>query len=255
MEVVHRVDERAVGADAARDDVGRAVDELREAVDDDIGAVQRGCDHAGREGVVDDEPRAVRVRDPRERRQVGDPQRRIRHRLAVEDLRARREGALDGVEVGEVDEGRRDRRLPRQEVVHERPRSAVERVARDDVVARVAALEEDARDRREPARGAVGVLGRLERRELPREDHHGRVEVAALEVAAARGTCASLEDVGETPRLEDGEGRARLDREVHASVLAELVARAREPHDGVARKRGTMGARNGNARRIACVFV
>ena len=168
MQIVQLVDEGAVRADAARDDIGGAVDELGEAVDDHIRAVQRGRDGDRREGVVDDEHGTALVRDLGERRQIRHAQRGVGHRLAVEHAGARRERAGHGLEVREVHERGRDARLARQIIVQQRPSAAVERLTGDDVITRIAGLKERPGDRRHAARGAVRARRRLERGEVAR---------------------------------------------------------------------------------------
>ena len=241
MQVHHRADEVARRAHRASNDVGRATQELRRAVHDDIGAVSNRREDQRRERVVDDEARAVFVCDPRERRKVRDLQRRIGKRLDVEHARL---GLLQRIphriEIVGVDERRLDTGARGQVVLQQRERPAVERRASDDALVLRADLQQRRGNRSDAGARCITSLRALHRREHAPECEHRRVEVPPVEVATARRTACvrerpafAAEDARHHVRGEHGERRARFDREVHAAVFAEFVAGARHRGDGV----------------------
>ncbi len=232
---VHELhDERRGAAHGPGDVVAGAVHELGEAVHHDVGAVLDRRDDQRRERVVHDQHGPVPVRDLGQRGDVRDPQRGVRHRLAVEHPGPRREGTLDGREVGDVHERRRDTRLHRQVVVQQRERSAVHRATGDDVVARVAELRDDGRDGCHAARRAVARFRAFVGGDLAAEHVHRRVEMPAVEVAAPHVRAeVPLEDLRHRLGVDHRERGARLDGHVHAAVLAELVPQVGERPDRI----------------------
>ena len=88
----------------AEEQVGVAADELRGAVEDDVGAeLERPLAQRRRERVVDDDERAARVGDLGGGADVGDTEQGVRRRLQPQQRRPVAPGR-DRVEVGDVDE-------------------------------------------------------------------------------------------------------------------------------------------------------
>jgi hypothetical protein len=223
---IHQLqDEVLVGADRAGDVVRGAADELGHAVHHDVRAQLLRAQQQWAEGVVDDQFQAAAMGDLGQRRYVRHPQGRVGDALGENGPGPRRDGRLDRVEVRDVDQGRRDACLGRQEVVQQGIGAAVDRVRRNQVVTGIAQLEQGAGNGRHSAGRAVRSLGAFQRRELPGEVVDGRVEVPAVQVAAAPvGAALAVEHLGQDVGVHCGEGRAGLDRHVDPAVLAELVA-------------------------------
>jgi hypothetical protein len=233
VQIHQRLDEFLRAAHGTGDNVGHAADELRDAVHHDIRAVIDRAQNEGAEGIVDHEGNAGVMRDRRELRDVRSAQRRVRQALRVDGARPVGDGSTHGVEIGNVDEGRRYARLRRQEIVHQRIGAAVHGIRCDDVIARTAEREQRRGNRAHAARGAVRGFGALDRRELQAEVVHGGVEMPPIQVATGIVTFQPLEQGRHRAGLHDRERRARLDGHVDAAVLAKLVAQAGQRFDGI----------------------
>src|SRR5690606_35876082 len=158
----------------------------------------------GGERVVDGDGHAARVGDLDQPRDVEDAEERVRRRLDPEQLRLGPEGGLDGVGVGEVEEGEGEaERL--EHLRHEAEGAAVEVVRRDDVVAGAERLEEGVGGGDAGGEGdAVG--GPLERGEVALEGRPRGVRDAGVLVAVV--DAGGLLDVRarEVDRRHDGAG-------------------------------------------------
>jgi hypothetical protein len=123
--------------DRPADDVRVPAEELRQRVDDDVGAEADRLLQVGRgERVVDDQERVGLVRDGGDLGDVHDLEERVRRGLDPHEVgRLPRDGRADGVGVGEVDGVDRD--APRAEDARdEAVRARVGVVAEEDVGAR-----------------------------------------------------------------------------------------------------------------------
>ena len=244
---VHELHDEFGGATHGPGDVvAGAVHELREAVHDDVGTELDWRHDQWRERVVDHEHRTVPVSDVREPRDVGNSQRRVGHRFAIEDPGARRDRTLDRGEIRGVHERRRDSRLCGQIVVQEGERTAVDGAAGHHVVARAAELHDRRRDGGHPARSAVTRLCAFVSRDLATQHVDRRIEVTPVQVAAAHVRAkVTLEDLGHRRRVDHRERRTGLDRHVHAAVLAELVAEVGKGLDRVESAHGVLAEWSG----------
>jgi hypothetical protein len=137
-------------------------------------------------------------------------------------------------EIGDIDEGRRDPRPFRQEVVHQRVGATIDGVRGDDVIAGFAQREQRRGNGAHPARRAVGGFRSLDGRKLQAEVIHGGIEMPPVEITAGIVALEPLEHGRHRAGLHHGERRACLDGHVDAAVLAELVAQARQRFDGIA---------------------
>ncbi len=159
----------------------------------------------------------------RQRRDVGHLERGVGDALHVEHLGLRADRRLEALGVRGVHEGGLDVHR-RQQVGEQRVGAAVDRVAGHDVVAAAAELQQRARDGRHARGGAERELGRLHRGHVARQHVEGRVEVAAVEEAAALvGPAQPLEDLRHDAGLHHGEGGRAGQRGADAPMLAELA--------------------------------
>jgi hypothetical protein len=118
--------------------------------------------------------------------------------------------------------------------VQQRERATVHGAAGDQFVARVAQLHDHRCNGGHAAGRAVAGLGALQGRDLAAEHVDRRIEMPAVEVAAARFRAQmALEDLGHRARVDDRERGAGLDRHVDAAMLAELVAQIGEGADRI----------------------
>ena len=217
-----------------------AAEELRRRMDDDVGApVERAAQVRRRERVVDDQRRAVLVRDRGDGLEVEHGARRVADRLAEERLGLGPQRRAPGVEVARVDEVEVDRELA-EEVLELGQRAAVERPRGDDVIAGLEQREEDRRLRREAAREGDRAGAALEARDAllehrDRRVHDPRVGVAVLLQVEVRGRALDvLEDVARG--LED---RHRARTGVRVGPLAGVDRARVEPELAIRRHRSS----------------
>src|SRR5664279_3981483 len=143
---------------------------------------ERLLEDGGGEGVVDDEERAVRVRDVRARRDVRQLHRRVRGRLDVDHLRRRPHRGRDVLQLRRVDPRRGDAEAPVL-VLEDEAGRAVDGVGPDDVRALLEERDVHGVDRGHAGRGAERTAATLERREALLERRDGRVPEARILVA------------------------------------------------------------------------
>ena len=149
-------------------------------MDDGVGAVlERSLQVRGREGVVDDTPRAVLMRDRGHRLDVDASQQRVRRRLEPHEHRIVRPRRIEREWIGEVDRAPRDA----DGFVHLRDEpigAAVRVVAEEDALPRAHEGAEEGVLGREAAREREAVLGPFERREAGLERGARRVARARV---------------------------------------------------------------------------
>jgi len=160
-----------------------ASDKLRSRVDHDIGAPLDGP-HQRRRGrrVIDHQRNAALMRDLRQPLDVGDIKLRIAERLRVQRLGPGRDRRANPLEVVGIDELHRDSQ-PRQRVVEEIVRSAVERCRRDNLVARARKRGDRQRLGRLPGGCRQAGHAALQRRNPLLEDIGRRIHDAGVDVA------------------------------------------------------------------------
>ena len=175
--------ERARVDDHTADARAVAADELRRRVQHDVRApVDRPAQVRRRERVVDEQRRAVLVRETRERLDVEHVAARVADRLAEKRLRVRPDRRFPRVEVVRIDPRELHRHLVQQvlELIH---RAAVERRRRHDVIAGRQHREERAGLRRDAARERHRSAAALEARHPLLERGHGRIHDPRIGVA------------------------------------------------------------------------
>jgi len=160
-----------------------AADVLGGRVDDDVRPVLEGPVEVGREGgVVDDEGDADLLRDLADLGEGEDVEARVAEAFAVEGLGVLLHGLAEVLGIVAVDERDLDAELG-QGVVEEVVGAAVELGDRDDVVAGAGDVEDGRRDRRLTRRMGEGARAAFERREALLEDVRRRVHDAGVDVA------------------------------------------------------------------------
>ena len=186
----------------AADTVAVPAEILGERVHDDVGAVVERPAQVGRgDRVVDDQRDAVPVGDIGQRRDIGDVAQWIADRLAVDRPRVRVDQLLEGGRVPVVREARADAVL-RQRMGEQVVGAAVERGARDQVLARLHDGQQRVRDRRLARRQRQPADAAFQRGHARLEHgiggvHDARVDVALdLEVEQVRGVLRVVEGVG-----------------------------------------------------------
>ena len=117
-------------------------------------------------------------------RNVGDTQRGIRQALGIDQPGAVGDRGTHRRVIGDIDERCCDTAFQRQEIMQQRVGAAVQRVGRDDVIARIARLKNDGGNRGHTTGAAVCRFGALQRREFLAQHEHGRIEMTPVQIAA-----------------------------------------------------------------------
>ncbi|EXI74800.1 MAG: hypothetical protein AW07_01411 [Candidatus Accumulibacter sp. SK-11] len=217
VDVVELANEFARRDDAAGDTVTGAVDELGQAVDDDIGAVTQGRQDHWREGIVNHQPGTGGVRDGGELRQVADLQERIAERFAVEDPGPWRHRCTHCVHVAQIDEAGVHAET-RQQVLQQGIGAAVNAAAADDLVTGGTQRHQGRADRTHPGSHDLRRFAVLHPFQRTRQVLVGRVEMARVEEAALD---LVLEKLLHSLGAEEGVGRRVGDRWIDVTKLAE----------------------------------
>ena len=208
--------------------IGPTADELGDTMNNDVGAeASRGNNHRSKR-VVDNDGDALLVGYPAKLRHVSNSESRVRYGLEVQELGT----ALDDCvahhfHVGDVHERRRNVAGLGEKVSQQGVGPAVEGPGGHHVAAAADELEEDGGDRGHAAGGAVRGLSALQSRHLTAEIEHGGVEVTAVDEEVSVRAELAREHAAQGLGLHHREGGGGLDGHVHASVLAEFVARRR----------------------------
>ena len=227
------VDEVGLPDDHASDEVAVPVDVFRGAVNDDVDADRERPEDVGRrEGVVDDRRDAARLRPLHDRLEVGDFERGVVDGLEVDRLRLGRYGAVEFRDGHLLHERVSDAEFG-EDLGQQRVRPAVDRVARDDVIAVTDAVQDRERDRGHSRRDG-------ERRGRAFERRHLFLKVVLRRVARS--------PVGEDPGL--------VAREIAFHLLGREEIGARHEDGGHERSRLGVGglSRVDGLCREGCVF-
>ncbi len=153
---------------------------------DEVGAeFDRPRGDRRRERRIDDNQRAVLVRQCADRADVGNVQQRVRRRLDPHDARLVAHGRSDVGGIGHVDRRHFDVEA-RQRVPRDLRGARVVRIAHDDVIAFGQQCEQHARTGRHAGRECNTGLGSLEYRQLFLEHVGRRVRPARVDVRRIR---------------------------------------------------------------------
>ena len=202
------VDPFLVGKHDAAEAAALAVDVLGRRIDDDMRAeLQRLLLQRRGEDVVHHQPRADRVGERRDRRDVDHFERRVGRAFEEEQLRVRPDRLFPVLDVGAVDQRRLDAVFRRQRLDHPAA-GAEQRARRHDVVAGLEAAQDRRRDGRHARRHGAGVLGAFQRAHALFEHVDGRVGVARIDEAGLLALEARLGGLGACRRHSPASGRS-----------------------------------------------
>ena len=119
--------------------------------------------------------------------------------------------------------------------MHQRVSAAVNSIRRNNVVTRIAELQDRRRNRCHSTGCTVRRFSSFDCGELPTQLVDGRIKMPPIQVATVRRCFSALKKFRHRAWLHDCKSRARLDRHIDATVLAKLVACLRQTLDRITR--------------------